>query len=128
MGDLAHADLGVPHGGSVVAVDGPEVALAVHQHVAHGKRLGHTYDGIVDGRVTVWVVFTDHVSHHTGGLFIRLVPVVVELVHGEQHPPVYRFQAIAHVRQGAAHDHAHGVIKVGLLQLVLDIDGKDFFG
>src|SRR5690606_7862775 len=35
VGELGHADFRVPHGGGAVAVDGAEVALAVHQHVAH---------------------------------------------------------------------------------------------
>ena len=74
------------------------------------------------------VVFTDHVADHAGRLLVGLVPVVVELVHGEQHAPVHRLQAVAHVRQRPPHDDAHGVVEVGLLQLVLDIDGKDFFG
>ena len=74
------------------------------------------------------VVFTDHVTDHTGGFLVRLVPVVAEFAHGEQYAAVYRFQAIARVRQRTANDHAHGVIKVGLLELVFDIDREDFFG
>ncbi len=38
-----------------------------------------------------------------------------------------RFQAVADIRQGTPHDHAHGVIEVGLLHLVFEIDGQDFF-
>jgi hypothetical protein len=74
------------------------------------------------------VVLTDHISHHTGGLFVGLVPVVVELIHREQHAPVYGFQSVSHIRQGPTNDHAHGVIQIGLPHLVFDIDGKDFFG
>ena len=128
VGDLAHADFGVTHGGRGVAVDGAEVALAVYQHVAHGKGLGHTDDGVVHRRVAVGMVLTDHVTHDTGRLLVALVPVVVELVHREQHPPVHRLEAIAHIRECAAHDHAHGVIEVGLLELVLDVDGNNFLG
>ena len=128
VGDLAHAYFGIPHGRGGVAVDGAEVALAVHQHVAHGKRLRHTHDGIVHRRVAVGVVLTDHVAHHPGGFLVTLVPVVAELVHGVQHPPVHRLESVAHVRQRPPHDHTHGVIEVRLLQLVLDIDGKNFFG
>ena len=74
------------------------------------------------------VVLTDHVAHHPGGFLVTLVPVVAELVHGVQHPPVHRLESVAHVRQRPPHDHTHGVIEVRLLQLVLDIDGKNFFG
>jgi hypothetical protein len=31
-------------------------------------------------------------------------------------------------RQGASHDHAHGVIQVGLFHLVFEIDWQNFFG
>ena len=34
-------------------------------------------------------------------------------------------EAVAHVGQGPAHDHAHRVVEVGLLHLVLDGDGRD---
>ena len=74
------------------------------------------------------VVLTDDVTDDAGGLLVGLVPVVAELVHGEQHAAVHRLEAIAHVRQGPANDHAHGVVEVGLLQLVFNIDRGDFFG
>src|SRR5690606_542854 len=128
VGNLGHADFGVTHGGGGVAVDGAEVTLAVHQHVAHGKRLRHAHDGVVDRRVAVGVVLTDHVAHHPGGFLVRLVPVVFQLAHGEQDAPVNRFQAVADVRQGAADDNTHGIVEVGLLQLVLDTDGLNFSG
>ncbi len=76
----------------------------------------------------MWVVLTDNVTDHTGGLLVALVPVVVELVHGEQHPPVNRFQAIADIGQGPPDNHAHRVVEVRLLELVLDVDGKNFLG
>jgi len=39
-----------------------------------------------------------------------------------------RLQAIAHIRQGAPDNHAHGVIEVRLAQLFFDIDWQNFFG
>ncbi len=48
MGDLAHADFGVAHGGGGVAIHRTEVALPIDQHVTHGEGLGHTHDGVVD--------------------------------------------------------------------------------
>ena len=41
---------------------------------------------------------------------------------------MHRFQAIAHVGQCAAHDHAHRIIEIALAHLVFDIDANDFFG
>ena len=128
VGEPGHAHLGVTHGGGAVAVDGTEVALAIHQHMAHGEILGHAHDGVVDGTVPVGMVLTDDIAHHAGGLLVRLVPVVAELVHGEQHAPMHRLQAIAHVGQRTADDHAHRVIEVRLLELVLDIDWQNLSG
>ena len=128
VGDLGHAHFGVTHGGSGVPVDGTEVTLAIHQHVAQGKRLRHPHDGVVHGGVTMGVVFTDYVTDHTGRLLVGLVPVVVQLVHGEQHPAVHRLEAVAHVRQCPSHDHAHGVIQVRLLEFVFDVDRGNFSG
>src|SRR5690606_13937943 len=51
-----------------------------------------------------------------------------ELVHGVQHATVDGFQPVAHVREGAPHDHAHGVIEVTAAHLVLEVDGDDFLG
>ena len=68
------------------------------------------------------VVFVDYIAHDTGGFFIGPIPVVVEFVHREQNPAVYRFQAIPGIWQGSTNNHAHGVVEVGAFQLGLDRD------
>ena len=73
------------------------------------------------------VVLTDNVADHTGRLLVGLVPVVAQLSHGEEHAAVDRFQAVAHIRQRPADDHAHGVIEIGLFHLLLDVYREDFF-
>ena len=98
MGDLAHADFGVTHRRRIVAVYRTKVALAINQRVTHRKRLRHTHNGVIHGRVTVRVIFTDHVTDHTGGFFVRLVPVIAQHIHRKQHPAVHRLQAIPHIR------------------------------
>ncbi len=60
------------------------------------------------------VVFTDNVTHHTGGLLVGFVPVVVQFGHGEQNPAVNRLEAVPHIRERPPDDNAHGVIEVGL--------------
>ena len=39
---------------------------------------------------------------------------------------VNRFQAIAHIGQGAAHDHAHRVIEIARFHLVDDVNALKF--
>ena len=126
--DLGQPDLGVAHGRGVVAVDRAEVALAVHQHVAHREVLRHAHDGVVDRLVAVRVVLADHVADDAGRLLVGPVPVVIELVHRVQHAPVHRLQAVARIRQRAAHDHAHGVIEVAAPHFLFETDGQGFFG
>ena len=96
--------------------------------MAQREILRHPHDGVIHRLVTVRVVFTNHVTDDTGRLFVRPVPVVVELVHGEQHAPVHRLEAVPGVRQRAAYDHAHGVIEVTAPHFLFQADGEGFFG
>ena len=63
------------------------------------------------------MVTAQHVTHAGGGLLEGMVAGQVILVHGVENPPVDRLETIPYVRQGAAHDDAHGVFDVGLLHL-----------
>ena len=123
-----HAHFRIAHGGGGIAVYGTEVALTVHQHVTHGKRLGQAHDRVIYGRVTVGVVLAHHIAYHACRFLVRLVPVVVELVHRVEHPPVHRFQPVTYVGKRTADNHAHGVIEVRLAHLVFEVYGDDFTG
>ena len=83
MGNFAHAYFGITHRCSVITIDRAKVALAIYEGVPQGKRLRHSYDCVVNRRVAVGMVFTNHVTDYTRRLFIRFVPIVVEFVHGE---------------------------------------------
>ena len=48
MGNLGHADFRVPHGRRRIAVNRTKITLAVHQHVAQGKILSHTNNGVIN--------------------------------------------------------------------------------
>ena len=117
VGDLAQTGLGVTVGCRGVAIHGAEVAVAVHQHVAHGEILGQADQGVVNRGVAVGMVPAQHVAHAGGGLFERFVACQVVLIHGVEDPAVHRLQAVPHIRQGAAHDDAHGVLNIGVLHL-----------
>ena len=125
MRGLAQAHLGVAHRRRRVAVDRAEVALAVHQHVAHGERLRHAHQRAVDGGIAVRVVLADDVADDARRLLVGLVVVVAQLVHGVQQPPVHGLESIAHVGQRAADDHAHRVVEIRLAHLVFDRDRRD---
>ena len=92
--------------------------MAVHQLIPHGEVLGQTHHGVVDGTVSMGMVFTQHVTHAGGGLFKGLVGGQILLVHGVQNTPVHRLQAVAHIGQGTGYDDAHGVLNVAVLHLL----------
>ncbi len=66
--DGAEPGLGVALGRRRVAVHRAEVALAVHQGIARGERLGHAHQGVVDGRLAVRVVVAVHVADDLAAL------------------------------------------------------------
>ena len=109
VGDLGHTDFGVSHCRGGVTINRTEVTLAIHQHIAQRERLGHSHNSLVNRRVTVGVVFTDYVTHHTGRFFVGLVPVVAQLVHGEKCAAMYRLETVPDIWQCPTNNHAHGV-------------------
>ena len=46
----------------------------------------------------MWMVFTDDVTHHTSRLFVRLVPIIAQLVHGKEHATMDRLETIPDIR------------------------------
>ena len=117
VGDLAETGFGVSVGGRGVAIHGAEVAVAVHQHIAHGEILRQTHQRVVHGGVAVGVIPAQHIAHAGGGFLEGLVAGQVILVHGVQDTPVHGLQAVPHVRQRTAHDDGHGVFDIGVLHL-----------
>jgi hypothetical protein len=120
-----HAALGVAHAGRRIAVDRAEVPLAVDERHAHGERLRHAHQGVVDRLVAVRVEAAQHVADHARALGVALVGRHPELVHRVQDAAVHGLQTVARVRKRARDDHAHGVVEVGSLELVLDADEGD---
>ena len=74
------------------------------------------------------VIFAQHVADHARALHVRPVPDRVGLVHRKEHAAVHGLQAIADVGKGPAHDHAHGVIEVGMPHFGFEAYRKGFFG
>ena len=114
------ARLGVAHGRGWVAVDRAEVAVPVDQLVADREVLAHADQRVVDRRVAVRVVLLHHVADRGGALAVRRGGAQARLVHRVQDAAVHRLEAVPHVRQRPPHDHAHRVVEVRGLHLVLD--------
>ena len=114
--------LGVAHRRRPVAVHRAEVALALDQRQPHREVLRHAHQRVVDRLIAVRMVLAHHVADDARRLAERLVVGVAALVHGEEDAPVHRLQPVAHVGQGAGDDHAHRVVEIGALHLLLDGD------
>ena len=119
--DLAHARLGVAHGGGIVAIHGAEIALPIHQQIAHGKALRHAHHAVVHSVIAVRVVFAQHVAHDAGALSVRFIGRNAQLGHRIDDAAVHGLKAVAHIGQRAAHNHRHCVGNKRFFQLVFQL-------
>src|SRR5665648_444488 len=120
-GQLGQAALGVAHGRGGVTVDGAKIAVSIDQGVADGEALRHPHQSVVDSRVTVRVEATHDVPDDAGALAVRTVGLHAGVVHAVEDTPVHRLEAVPGVGESPTHDHAHGVIQVGVLHLLRDL-------
>ena len=125
VGDFGKSRLRVTVGGRGVAIHGAEVAVAVHQKVAHGEVLGKTHHSVVYGGISGRMVFTQNIAHAGGRLFERLVRGQAGFVHGVENAAMDRLQAVPHIRQGPANDDAHGVLDIGFLHFLHQVGFGD---
>ena len=123
---FVQARFGVTHGGRRIRVHRAEVALAVDQRQAHRPRLRQTGQCIVDRAVAMGVILTHDVADDTTGLAVGTTGNVARFLAGIENTAVNRLKAVAHVGQGAAHDHAHRVIEIARLHLIDDVDAGIF--
>ena len=121
---LAHqrkAALGVTHGCSTVTVDRTEVPLAVDQRVAHVPLLSHAYQSAVYRAVAMGVVLTQHLTHDTGALLVRLIVYVIQALHSIQDATMDGFESVAHVGQCTGHDYRHRVVDIRFPHFMLNV-------
>jgi len=71
------------------------------------------------------MIFAQHFADDARRLFIGQVGAQAHIVHGIQNTTVHRLEPVAGVRQGPGDDDAHGVIEVGLLHFLVDINFVD---
>ena len=124
-GDLTQTCLGITHGRLLVTIDRTEVAVSIDQHVAHVEVLRQMDHGVVNGRVTMGMIFTHGIAHDTRRLTVRLVRAQVQLAHGVQDAALYRLETVTHIRQRTRRDDTHRVIDVVLAHGPFQIDRFD---
>ena len=111
-GERGHAALRVTHGGRGIVARGAEVALSVHEQVAHAPRLCHAHEGVVDGGIAVRMVLAHHVAHDAGALVVAAVGTVAAVIHRVDHATVHRLHAVAHIGERTLHDHGQRIRQV----------------
>ena len=108
-----------------IAVDRAEIALSVDERNAHREVLRHANESVVDRKLAVRMILTDHVADGARRLVVGTVGGEVELAHRIENAPMHGFQTVANVGQRAAHDHAHCVIEIAAFHFIEDRDGLD---
>ena len=126
-GQRLQPGFGVPHGRRWVVVHRAEVAMPVDQGHAHRKVLGHPHQGVVNGRIPVGVVLTQHLTHHPGAFPIGPIAGKTQLVHRVEDAAMHGFEAIAGIGEGPSHNHAHRILQVGARHLVAEVGLNDPF-
>ena len=124
-GDTCLSRNAIAHRRRGVAVDRSEVALTVHQRVAHDPVLGQAHQRRIDDLLAVGVVVARGVAGDLGALPVRPPRREVQVVHRDQDPALRGLEAVAHVREGPRDDDRHRVIDVAGLHLVFDIGVDD---
>ena len=89
------------------------------------KVLRHAHQRVVDRQLAVRMIFTHHIADGARRFVVGPVGREIVFVHRIEDAPMHRLQPVAHVGQGAAHDHAHRVIEIAALHFVADRDGLD---
>src|SRR5579864_7009207 len=68
-------------------------------------------------------VLAHHFADDTRALARSPIRLQPHLLHGEKYSAVDGFQAVADVGEGAADDHRHGVVEIGPLHFLFNVDG-----
>ena len=126
ISDLAHTSLSITHRSCRVAIHRAKVTLTVNQRVTHRPLLRHTYHCVVNRRVAVRVELTEHITHDTSRLTVRLIRVEVQFVaHIVKNTTMNGFEAVAYIGQGTRNDYRHRIVDVGRFHFLLDVDRND---
>ncbi len=127
-GRLGHTAFGVAHGGGVIAVDIAEIALPIHQRIAHGKFLGQAHQRVIDRLVAMGMEGTHHIAHHLGGFLEGGIRIKPQEPHAEQDAAMHGLQPVTGVGQRALGDGGQRIGQIALGQRLAEGFGADFVG
>ena len=110
--DLLQSGFRITHGSGAVSFDRTEVTVSVYQRKSFLEILCHDNKCVIDGAVSVWMIFTHCITDNTGGFTIRLVISNPQLLHIVQGSSLYRLQTVSDVRQSSCNDNRHRIIDI----------------
>ena len=115
----------ISHSRCTVALDRTKISMSVDQRLTFLKILCHYYKCLIDGAVTMRVIFTHGITYDTGTFSVWPIITDSQFIHIIQCSSLYRFQSVTHIRQGSGDNNTHGVIDIGFLH-DLRIVGGDY--
>ena len=84
--------------------------------------LRHAHQRVIDRGIAMGVIFTDDIADDARRLAEWFVILIAVLMHRIENTAVHGLEAVAHIGQRPAHDHAHGVVEIRTLHLLRDRD------
>ena len=78
---LLQAGFGITHSCCAITFDGTEVSMAIYQGHAFFEFLLHDDQRLINGRVTMWMIFTHGITHDPCGFPVRPVRTKPQLGH-----------------------------------------------
>ncbi len=99
--------------------------MTVDERMPKAEVLGHSGQGVVDSQVAMRVKATHDIAHDLGALGMRAVRSQSRIGHPVKDSAVDRLEAVTDIGKRPRHDHRHGVLEVGTLHLLLELDRLD---
>ena len=116
--ELCKTCLCITHRSSSVSLNGSKVTVSVHKNLSLLKLLRHYYKRIVDGTVSMRMVFTHRISDNTCTLTIRLIITDTKFVHIIKCTTLNRLETITDIRKCSGDNNTHRIINIRFLHKV----------
>ena len=84
--------------------------------------MGHADQGIVDSRISMGMKISHDLANNLGALAIRLIGSKSHFIHAIKNTAMDRLQPVPDIWERSPNDDAHGVINIGALHFVFDVD------
>ena len=91
--------------------------MPVYERHSFLKDLGHDDQRLIDGTVSVGMIFTHRIADNTGRLSVGLVGTEAQLAHIIKHTALHGFKAVPGIGNRPGRNDAHGIIHVTALHL-----------